>query len=259
MNQKKRIYGLLLALFFVFSLSSMTAYAMTGPSPSITETVTPTEIANQDKPNDSDVEEVDSQKSDISIAQIITSGGVIITAMLGIANLAATNKKMRIEGISNKRAQWIESVRKITASIVCCDLRRIKDSAQFEKEYNELLRNAYLLSLYLNIQGPFDRVVFDYLTQLVKFQYQRSDNLVENRRMLNFAVQVYLKSEWNRVKCESDPKQHDKYNEKNSITTILGGLTGKYVDQLKEKYTYYLNGGIMEAPIFTEFADISCK
>lgn len=265
-NQKKHIYGALLASLLLSTVLFVTAYAAPEVSPSAEPITAPIETKNQSEDSNYAKVEVRLQnddKSEINIAQIVTQTitliGLGITALLGVLNLRATNRKIRIDGISSKRTQWIGSVRDITADIVCCDLREVKDDGQFNVEYNRLLRNAYLLSLYLNIQGPFDRVVLDYLIQFVKDQRQQSDNLVKNRRLLNFAVQIYLKSEWNRVKCESDPNQRNNYNEKDSITSILNGFTGEYADLLKHQYEESLNCKEVVAPIFIEFADIECR
>lgn len=266
MNQKKHIYGALLTSLLLSTVLFVNTYAAPEVFPSAEPIIAPIETESQSEDSNYAKVEVRLQnddKSGINIAQIATQAitlfGLGITALLGVLNLRATNRKIRIDGISSKRTQWIGSVRDVTADIVCCDLREIKDDGQFNVEYNRLLRNAYLLSLYLNIQGPFDRVVLDYLIQFVKDQHQQSDNLVKNRRLLNFAVQIYLKSEWNRVKCESDPNQRNNYDEKESITSILNSFTGEYADLLKQQYEKSLNCKETVAPIFIEFADIECK
>lgn len=259
MYLKKNTLCFLLALFLVLQLLSISAYASTDNSPVKEETIGSTETQIPEELGSSNYEETSSQNNDtpgINIVQIITSFGVIATAMLGVANLVTSVRKIHIDGISNKRVQWIESVRDITASIVCYDLRKVSDESQFEKEYGELLKNAYKLSLYLNIHGKFDRVVSDYLIKFVKSQHQRSDDFVHNRRMLNFTVQVYLKSEWNRVKCESSIYSSRAYDEKENIMSILKSLKGRYVEELQQEYKKYLTGKAMDAPVFFEFIDL---
>lgn len=250
----------LLILFFPLLLLPISTYALSAGSDALEGVTDGAEMQIQEESNSNTHAEASSQNkntTEINYVQIITSCGVIATAILGTANLVASVRKIHIDGISNKRSQWIESVRNITAGVVCYDLRKIKNTPQFEKEYGEFLKNAYRLSLHLNIQGPFDRVVSDYLIEFVKSQHQCSDDFVHNRRMLNFAVQVYLKSEWDRVKCESSINPFKKYNEKKSIMSILGSLKGDYVNELKTKYTNYLHGGIMDAPVFFEYIEVS--
>lgn len=250
----------LLAVLFSILLLPISAYALSVDSNALEKITDDAGTQTQEESNSNGYEEVSSQNNvtdEINYVQIITSFGVIATAILGAANLATSVRKIHIDGISNKRTQWIESVRNITASIVCHDLRKIRDTPQFEKEYGKFLENAYRLSLYINIQGPYDRVVSDYLIKFVNSQHQCSDDFVHDRRMLNFAIQVYLKSEWNRVKCESSINPFKKkYNEKRSIMSILNSLQSSYVDELKAKYTNYLNGGTMDAPVFFEYIEI---
>lgn len=262
MIQKNTLFIIALISAFLFMLLSMTAYATPDVSPCVEPSETLNENETQSNGSNDRQEENTARNGDapkVNVVQIITSGGVIATAILGIANLITSARKIHIDGISNKRNLWIDSVRNITANIVCYDLRNVCDQGLFEDKYNEFLKNAYILSLYLNIQGPFDRVVSDYLIKFVKSQHQQSDDFTHNRRMLNFAVQVYLKSEWNRVKYESGLNPFKKFDEKKSITTILSSLKGDYVDELRKEYEKYLGGEKMVAPVFFEYVELKCE
>lgn len=260
MKKKANIYVLLMIEVLIILMLSTTAYA-TSEVTSVSDTNTGSdEIVSQSDlqhtaANTSATDDEDAP----NLVQAVTCGGIIITAILGIANLITSVRQIHIDGVSNKRVQWIDSVREITANIVCYDLRKVEDDEQFETEYNEFVKNAYKLSLYLNIQGPFDRVVSDYLIEFVKSQRMKSDDFAHNRRMLNLAVQIYLKSEWNRVKHESKIITFKKYSEKESIANILGTLKGGYVDKLRQRYEKYLNGGEMDAPVFFEFIELKFK
>lgn len=259
MNLKKCLAILSLILFAVLPFLLTTAYASSDALIATREVSVPVIIENQGEFSNSNRNNLSSQKgpiSDFNIVQIITSFGVIATAILGVANLITSVRQIHINGVNNKRAQWIESVREITANIVCYDLRKVDNKEQFEEEYDEFVKNAYKLSLYLNIQGAFDRVVSDYLIEFVKSQRMKSNDFANNRRMLTLAVQIYLKSEWNRVKHESKIIPFKKFSEKKSIANILGTLEGGYVDELRKKYEGYLNGGKMDAPVFFEFVEL---
>lgn len=198
------------------------------------------------------------------MSEVVTMLGVLATAIIGIANLSATNRRIKIDGVTQHRTQWIAAVRDITSTIVSYDSREIENEKDLVEKNNQLLNNAYVLSLHLNVQGSFDRVVSDYLINFVKAQRrelsQRAEEIqndfVYNRRMLNFSVQIYLKVEWNRVKWENSWRNIFPYKEKKQVEKILKKFDQEntYVKELQEKHKKYTEKeNRLDAPVFVEY------
>lgn len=201
-----------------------------------------------------------------SVTEIVTLIGIGVTLIIGAINIGISVHRSRVEGITNKRTEWIYNVRSVASLILQYDSELYSDEHDLKNANRELLRNAYSLNMLLNIMGPFDAVVVDCLCDLLstrKISINHNidgDKYIASKRKLNLALQIYLKAEWNRVKWENKYFKW-KYNEGRELGKILEKFSSEntYVQEIKEKYNTYKSNSLIRTRQFTEFIKMEAK
>lgn len=199
-------------------------------------------------------------KFNLAQAQIVTLIGILLTLLVGLINIGINIHRSKVDGITQNRVEWISSVRDTTAKILQYDSQLCKTDDELNIVNAELLKNAYNLSLLLNVVGAFDATIMVYLCKFVSARRTsmnsdiKTDDYIENRRLLHLSVQIYLKCEWNRVKWENKFFK-SKYNESNSLTEIFNCFSSNdtYACKIKTEYLNYLNNKQITTRPFTEF------
>lgn len=180
---------------------------------------------------------------------IVTMVGIILVFIVGLINIALSIHRTSLDGITKNRMDWIKEVRDVASNIL------------IGYENSTLNRDIFKLRLLLNCTNQLDREIIFQCTALgekvilikelenksdwdsIKKEQVFLDNLIEDTTL---QLQIYLKMEWTRVKCESsvfkirflsywDPingfkeekaikKITKKYNEGFSISKLLSKI-----------------------------------
>ncbi len=184
-----------------------------------------------------------------SFIEWITVIGVILTLLIGFINIIVAINRNRMDGVTNNRVIWIQSVRETIAKL---------SALTPEESVSEFNKLAYILSAYLNPTGQFDHVIMDFLVDLAKARAEDQNalnirRLTECRNIFLLACQIYLKAEWDRVKWENKVIKCGKYKEKKRINKLLKSFNEKnaYVKAVKERYELYCENDIV-SPSFLE-------
>lgn len=119
----------------------------------------------------------------------------IVAALIGIVNIVIAVRKSQTEGITNNRVAWISKVRDITTDIVNYDFYAYENDEESLKEANnKLYQSAYSLFLHLNVIGPFDNIIMDYICKFVKTIFLKkddnNDDFIKYKRLLILAIQI---------------------------------------------------------------------
>lgn len=172
---------------------------------------------------------------------IIAGGVAIIVAITNLVVNIIINKKnikqLRYEstriGITEKRMDWISNVRKLFADLFSYNFIDLYINKNSRLSMNSTIK---LINLYLNFSGDIDREILNLINQLheLLFEQIEQDERIRpdykdmsNRYSyiideIEKYAHVYLKSEWNRVKFESNPHNYDKtYEEVKEINKLI--------------------------------------
>lgn len=158
---------------------------------------------------------------------------------LSLKNAEADNQKnISVQYITNKRVDWIYEVRNTLSEYIAlaqeCANKKVHDKKMIipDKICREL--NVYLakLRLLLNFTGFDDKIILELLDK-IKDNISRgeefsSSEFQEDIILLTKYSQVYLKLEWERVKCEIEGVQDINGEQKNKIGERLSTLRERY-------------------------------
>ncbi len=139
-----------------------------------------------------------------SIGDCITLLGILLTFAAVLFNLYQS-------GITSNRIKWIQTFRGLAAKILAFDYK-----TSDETSYRNFETNVREFVLMLNIKGKYDNVVASFVRVIQRqnrtlyskreaIPCQDDSTLNEHINCFSFAVQMYLKVEWERVKKESRP------------------------------------------------------
>lgn len=209
--------------------------------------------------------------------------GIWLTFLIGIINIVITVHKNNVEGITNKRAQWVNDVRNVGTVILQYDPRMYDDEKNIQIAKIEIMKNVYKLNMLLNVTGALDGVVLDYLCEYlraIKIGCQNDDDrneFLKCKRKLKYAIQIYLKSEWNRVKRENGIRfklykgekwfrsiykyRVEKYNENIEINRLIDRFPAQNQDiqDIKEDFNKYIADEKVFCRDFTDILGLSIK
>lgn len=142
----------------------------------------------------------DKSSSVFTTAEIITLISIGVTFFTVLFTSYQTN-------VTKNRMQWINDLRELGAQIITFNYKiSEKDKlADFNNNANQFI-------LMLNVKGQFDRVIASFLRSIVVINRYRDENKDESynsdeynlkKNCFSFALQLYLKVEWERVKKEA--------------------------------------------------------
>lgn len=200
-----------------------------------------------------------------SIIQVITTICVVGTLILGVINIICSLHKGRVDGITNKRVEWINEVRSVAAEILQYDPRSYGEGPDRERAKIDVIKNAYRLNILLNVMRPFDGVILEYLCDYVstiKIGITQNDvirdKFVKSKRRLKLTIQIYLKSEWNRVKHENKIT-FKKYDEDTELEKLLDKFPADNtnIQEIKQDFKDYIDNKKVFCRDFVELLD--CK
>lgn len=149
--------------------------------------------------------------------ETITLIGIFATLTVSFINIILIRNKARVDGITNNRMIWINNVRDVISDVLTFDPIMVvyKPECKIDLD-NAFRKNINTLKLYLNFQGELDKkiisecnILLDLLPQITILS---TDGVVDAKPQLQFLdaqdkilmlSQIYLKSEWSRVKYEN--------------------------------------------------------
>lgn len=161
------------------------------------------------------------------VALVVAVISAIVTSFTSGKTLKHAQYESKRTGITVQRMNWIAEIRKIFAELMAFDFETLVTKQAKQDEFNKTIQ---LLKLYLNFSGKIDEKILDSLNVLAESVSNEVDNdskgtFEREQRNIQMHAHIYLKSEWNRVKFESDPENISrKYNEEEAIKD----LTEKY-------------------------------
>lgn len=173
----------------------------------------------------------------------------LVTGILTVLSNRKTMRQLQHEskrvGITEKRMDWITEVRKLFAELFTYDFIEFYTKQEKYMQFNKTIQ---LIDIYLNFSGNIDKEILNLTYQLHKTVYiathlpaDRIPNYVDLRgeyerliEELQKNIRVYLKSEWNRVKFDSDPENYGKkFDEEKEIARLFKTYdeTAVYIEQ----------------------------
>ena len=174
--------------------------------------------------------------NDIKIAAL-TSSITLVVAIISLIVSSICNHKIlnhskhesRRMGITSQRMQWITEVRNIFGELLVYDYRELIED---KSELKRFKKTVQMIKLYLNFQGKIDNMILDSLDQMQEIILSSAGTYILDtdfektfeRTMAEVQKcgRVYLKSEWTRVKHETNPKfQGLEYNENDEIDKLI--------------------------------------
>lgn len=152
----------------------------------------------------------------MSTAEVVTLIGILITLIISLINIIITRNKAIVDGITHNRMVWINDVRNVLSDILTFDPMLVIDKPEKKFDLDNLFRkNVNTLKLYLNFKGELDNEIISECNKLLDTLPNLTilnDGVVDSRLVPQFYLvqdnvlklgQIYLKSEWTRVKYEN--------------------------------------------------------
>lgn len=103
----------------------------------------------------------------LELKDLVTGIGILLTFFVGIINLVQSNKRMKLDNITQNRVEWINTLRKYMADyLTATDLANIQDNinnkANIQDIREKLVNITSLIRLHINFKGTIDkRMIFE--------------------------------------------------------------------------------------------------
>ncbi len=145
--------------------------------------------------------------------------GFAITLGLGIWNAKMNYNTSRrttyINTVTSQRIKWIEQIRQDISSFCGLTYNWTVSDMEGKPEEQEMLKEIdrlrHVIRLRLNPKGEYDKVIEDLILEIPKYTHQvHKEKLKGKLDELIIATQLLLKTEWEKVKSESN--NNDIYN-----------------------------------------------
>ena len=168
---------------------------------------------------------------DNGLAAVVAAGIAAVVSIISvIINVAAIQKRNRLEGITAYRMQWIENLRNEYSKILSWNYYSQRDDGTITiNSINCLRESVEKVALLLNVSDDYDnkilKLTYEYLNKLELVNTSLNlANLISNdtsdffliissnayykealelKPELQKLVRIYLKTEWTRVKFET--------------------------------------------------------
>lgn len=141
----------------------------------------------------------------IAIAALFSA----LSFMMEIFKLGREKIKTNIEYVTNKRVDWIYSVRQEASEFAALALRLCIDrDTNPESEDIQILENKrYLLGLFLNYNGVVDSEIIENIESIVDCVSKQKYELARSKLdIFIIHMRLYLKIEWDRVNLKRQVK-----------------------------------------------------
>lgn len=166
---------------------------------------------------------------------------------LSLKSVTVDNQKnISVQYITNKRIDWIYEVRNTLSEYIAL----AQECKKFYDEKLEIPKEIYRefdiclekLRLLFNFAGADDRKILELLEKIksnISIEEEfRSSDFQKDIILLTKHSQIYLKLEWERVKCEIEGVQ-DNDKQKNKLEERLSILREKYYKEYINKNDKY--------------------
>lgn len=158
---------------------------------------------------------------------------------VGELSMVSQDKQRLIETISAQRIEWINKIRQEfvefnklahTMSMICFAKGQQEEGYNFAKDYQELIGLKNHIYLLLNPTELYSKKINSALERIIDIIASSPfdmDSYRENVNELSYVQQVILKSEWKRIKVETESGEQISDNEMKEMFRQVGNEISK--------------------------------
>lgn len=142
------------------------------------------------------------------------------------SEIEINNKNLSIQYITNKRLEWMHSVRIAISDFVTAVISIISRGENEPWIKDDLLainKKACEIRLLLNFSDEFDFEILSLINAVVINQedFRKKEVVLQQLVIITDLMQIYLKNEWERIKYEVKSQEYSKEDQRKAICTML--------------------------------------